>query len=73
VGISRNPAPVVAHGDVAIGVEFDLNPRGVAGDRFVHGVVNNFGDHMVQRAVVLAADVHAGAQADVFHVLKHLD
>ena len=36
----------------------------MAGDRLVHGVVEHLGHEMVQRPLVGAADIHAGALAD---------
>ena len=73
VRIGRDAAPVVAHRDMAVFVQLDLDPGGVACDRFVHRIVDDLGDHMVQGAVVLATDIHAGAQAHVFHVFEHLN
>ncbi len=45
----------------------------MAGDRFVHGIVENLGREVVQRGVVGAADIHAGAAADRFQALQNLD
>ena len=69
VRINRDAAPVVADGHGIIGVQFNLDPVGVARDGLVHRVVQNFGDQMVQRAFVGAADIHAGAFAHRFQAL----
>ena len=45
----------------------------MAGDRLVHRVVEDFGDQMVQRALVGAADIHAGPAADRLQPLEDLD
>jgi hypothetical protein len=46
---------------------------GVAGHRLVHGVVEHLGHQVVQRALIGAADIHAGAFADGLQPLQHLD
>jgi len=71
--VGRNTTPVVTHGNMAIGMQFNFDPCGVARDSLVHRIVDDFRDHVVQRAIVLAANVHAGTQAHVFHILKDLD
>ena len=71
--IGGDATPVVTHGDMAVFMQFQLNPGGMARDGLVHRVIDDFRDHMVQRAIVLAPDVHAGAQAHVLHILKNLD
>jgi hypothetical protein len=73
VRINRNAPAVVADGDRVVVVKFDLDPVGVARHRLIHRVVQNFGDHVVQRAFVGAADIHAGAFADGFQPFQHLD
>ena len=54
-------------------LELDLDAAGVAGDRFVHGIVDDLGGEVVERAGVGPADVHAGAAADRLEPLEHLD
>ena len=66
VRVRGDTAAVVADSDGIVGVKLNLNPVGVACDRFVHGVVEDFGDHMVERPFVRAANVHAGAFAHRF-------
>ncbi len=39
----------------------------------VHGVVDDFGEQMVQRLLIGAADIHAGTAAYRLEPLEHLD
>ncbi len=71
--IDRNPAAVVAHGQPIAGSELDLDARRVAGNRLVHGVVEDLGGEVMQAALVGAADIHAGAATDRLQPLEHLD
>lgn len=73
VRVDRNAPAVVADGDGVIGVQFHLDPVGMARDRLVHRVVEHFGHHVVQRAFIGAADIHAGAFADGLQPLQHFD
>ena len=43
------------------------------GQRLVHGVVDDFGEQVMQRLFVGAADIHAGAAADRLEPFEHLD
>ena len=45
----------------------------MAGDRLVHGVVEHFRHQMVQRALIGAAHIHAGALAHRLEAFEHLD
>ncbi len=71
--IDRNAAAVVGHGKEASGLEFDLDEARMPGQRLVHRVVDDFGEQMMQRLFVGAADIHAGAAADRLEPLEHLD
>ena len=73
VRVDGDAAAVVADGDGVVGVKFDLDAVGVARDGLVHRVVEDFGDQVVERAFVGAADVHAGALADGLQAFEHLD
>ena len=73
VGVDRDAAAVVLDGQAAVGVETDLDDLGVAGDGLVHGVVEDFGEQVVQGALVGAADVHAGTLAHRFEAFEDLD
>ena len=54
-------------------LEFDLDEVGVARQRLVHGVVDDFGEQMMQRLLVGAADIHAGPAAHRLEAFQHLD
>ena len=73
VWVDRDATTVVAHGERTVGFETDLDPAGVAGDRLVHGVVEQFRGQMVQGMLVGAADEHAGSAADRLEALQDLD
>ena len=46
---------------------------GVARQRLVHRVVDDFGEQMMQRLFVGAADIHAGPAAHRLEAFEHLD
>ena len=71
--IDRNAAAIVGHGQESVGAEFHLDEGGVASERLVHRVVDHFGEQMMQRLFVGAADIHAGPAADRLKPLEHLD
>ena len=62
--IDGDAASVVADGDGAVDVDGDVDAFAVAGEVFVHGVVENLGDAVVESALVGAADIHAGLFAN---------
>ena len=70
--VDRNAAAVVGDGDKAIRLHFDLDPVGVAGERFVHGIVDHLGEQVMQRLLVGAADIHAGPAAHRFEPFQNL-
>ena len=71
--VDGDAATVVAHSDGVIGVKLHLDPVGMARDGLVHGVVEDLGHHVMQRAVVGAADIHARPLAHGFKPFKDLD
>ena len=71
--IDRDAAAVVGDGQKAVGAKFDLDERCMPGQRLVHGVVDDFGEQMMQRLFVGAADIHAGAAAYRLEPFEHLD
>ncbi len=71
--VDRNAAAVVGDGNEAVGRHLDLDERGVAGQRLVHGVVDHLGEQVVQRLLVGAADIHAGTPPHRLETLQHLD
>ena len=73
VGVERHATAIVTDGQGVIGVQLNLNPVGVTRDRLVHGVVEDLGHQVMQRALVRAADIHAGSLAHRLQPLQHLD
>ena len=71
--VDRNAAAVVGHGNEAVGFEFDLDEVGVAFQRLVHRVVDDFGEDVMHRLFVGAADIHAGPTPHRLKPLQHLD
>src|SRR5262245_9894817 len=45
----------------------------MAGQRLVHGIIDHFGEQMMQRLFVRAADIHAGTATDRLESFQHLD
>ena len=71
--IDRDAAAVVGDGQEAVGAQFDFDEGGMAGQRLVHRVVDDFGEQMMQRLFVGAADIHAGPAAHRLQAFEHLD
>ena len=74
VNVGGNAAAIVAHGAGAVGIERHVDAVGMAGQRLVDGIVDDFIDHVMQaRAVIGVADIHAGPLAHGIEALQHLD
>ena len=74
VNVDGNAAAVVAHGDRAVGVEHDLHRGGMAGERLVDGIVDDFVDHVMQAAAVIGvADIHARPLAHGIEAFQNPD
>ena len=74
VDVGRDAAAVVEHRDGAIRIERHHDLRGMAGERFVDRVVDDFVDHVMQAgAVIGVADIHARTLAHRVETLEHLD
>ena len=71
--VHRNAAAIVANRQHIVRSEFHLDAAGMTGNRFVHGIVQNLGGKVMQRADVGTADIHAGAAAHGFQALENLD
>ena len=71
--LDRDAAAVVADGDGSVGVNGHLDPRAVAGQMLVDGVVEHLEDAVVETALIGIADVHPGALADRLESLKLVD
>ena len=73
MGIDRNAAAVVTHGDPAFGAELQFDAGGKPGHRLVHRIVERLGGEVMQPALVGAADIHAGAAAHRLQAFEDLD
>ena len=71
--VGGNAAAVVDHGDGVIDVNGDVDAIGKAGQRFVHGVVDDFVHQVMQSHLAGRADVHRGTLAHRFHAAENLD
>ena len=71
--IDRHAAAVVGHGEPAALLHHHLDEGRVARDRLVHRVVDHFGEQMMQRVGVGAADIHARPAPHRLQPLQHLD
>ena len=70
VRLNWNAAAIVGDPQVAGVFELHLDEAGVPCHCFVHGVVDDFGKQMMQRLLVGAADIHAGALTDRLKTLE---
>ena len=73
VRVDRNAAAIVAHRQESIGLQFHIDPGGMACHRFVHGIVDHLGEQVMQRLLVGAAHVHAGPAPHRLEAFEHLD
>ena len=71
--IDGNATAVVRNRQIAVCVEVDLNPVGMTSHCFVHGIVDNFGEQMVHRFGIGAANIHAWTATDGFQAFKNLN
>jgi len=71
--LNGDSAAVVHDGAAVVGVKGDRDLLGVSGDGFVHGVVHNLVDEVVESAGAGRPDVHAGALADGLEPLEDGD
>ena len=73
VFVDRDAGAVIGDTNPAVAGDDGLDRGCALGQRFVHAVVHDFENQLVQPAAVSAADVHAGTAADGFEALEHLD
>ena len=71
--INRNAAAIVGDGQPVANAQMHFNTAGMAGDGFIHRVVEDFGREMVQGAFVDAANIHARATANRLKPLQHFN
>ena len=73
VRVDRHAAPIVEHAQIAALLERDFDEGGVAGDRFIHRIVDHFGEEVMQGVCVSPAHVHPRPPADGLEPLEHFD
>ena len=73
VHVHGNAAAVVDHGDAVVVVHGDVDFVAIAGHGFVHRVVDDFPDEMMQTHFAGRADVHRGAHAHGFESAENFD
>ena len=73
VGIDRNTTAIVRHADEATCLHLHFDPVSMAGQCLVHGIVDDFGEQVVQSFFISAADVHAGPTANRLQSFKDFD
>ena len=74
VHVDRNSAPVIAHGNRIIGVNFHPDKVRMTGQGLVDAVIHGLVDHVVQTGPVIGVtDIHAGALADSIQALENFD
>ncbi|MEY9475271.1 hypothetical protein ABH992_007670 [Bradyrhizobium yuanmingense] len=71
--IDGDAAAVVGDGQETVRTQLDSNEGRMPGQRLVHRVVDDFGEQMMQRLLVGAANIHAGPAPHRFQPLEHLD
>ena len=71
--VDGNTAAVVDDREIAVLGVADVDPCGMAGHGLVHGVVQHFGEQVMQRLLVSAADIHARPTADRLKAFQHFD
>ena len=71
--VNRDPAPVVGDGQKSVRGQLDLDEAGVAGQRLVHRVVDDFRKQVMQRLFIGAADIHARPPSYRFQAFEDLN
>jgi hypothetical protein len=71
--VDRNAAPIVAHGQGSVRGEMNFDAGGMPRHGFVHGVVEHFGEQVMQRSFIRSADIHPRPLAHGFEPLEDLD
>src|SRR5437763_16257155 len=71
--VDGNAAPIVLDGDRIVFVNRDRDAVGVADERFIDRVVDDFVNEVVESSLRRRADVHTGAFANGLEPLEDLD
>src|SRR6476660_899349 len=73
VWIDRDATAVVGHRHEPIGLHRHLDESGVSRKRLVHGIVDDFGEQVMERLFVGSSDVHAGPATYRLEPFQNLD
>ena len=73
VRIDRDAPAIIADCQSVARFQRNLDAIGMAGHRFVHRIVEDFCSKVMQRPLIGAANIHAGATPDRLEPLQHLD
>src|SRR6476646_9884824 len=71
--VDRNAAAIVGDVQKSVAAQLNFDEGGMPCQRLVHSVVDDFGEQMMQRLLVGAANVHARTPADRLEAFEHLD
>ena len=71
--VHGNAAAIVDHGDGVVDVDDDFDLLGVAGQRFIDGVIDHLIDQVVQAHLAGRADVHGRTKAHRLQAFENLD
>ena len=69
----RDPASVIFHGDGIIRIDRHMNFRTVSSQGFVHGIVHDLIDQMVESSLGNASDIHARTLPYCLQAFQDLD
>ena len=73
VQIDGNTAAIIDYGDGIVVVNGDVDFVAIAGQGFIHGIVHNFINQVVQSHFASGPDIHGRPQPDCFQALQHFD
>ena len=71
--IDRYAATIIANRQKAIRFQLNRDHGRVAGHRFVHRIIDDFGKEVVKRLFIRTTNIHARATTNGLKPLKHLD
>jgi hypothetical protein len=73
VRVDGDAAAIIPDHDFIAGPQKKLDDGGMAGNGFVHGIIEDFRGEVVQRGLVCAANIHARPAANGLQSFQDLD
>jgi len=71
MAVHGNSAAIVAHGQYVVGLQFDFDASGMAGDGFVHRVIEDFGNEPVRPKLAISLNAsNEAARTEVMPITK---